>query len=417
MNSTKQNFFSESNVLNLEFDEDTPQSFVKQNSSSPLNYTGIIAALITKIKKSEFGLELLGSFDYDKINSTLTFDNQPPIDSLSNSTNYRKTMFSATGKYNFNISDRLKLKSSVNISQNYTSLNNDKEAMFFINPKIGLTYKRTLSGVFGINYSFTNNLPSIYYLNENYILKNYRTFSKGLDRIAPIKSHNVSFRYSYKNYKNLFLINSFALYSFSRSNYGTENSLSEVYSFSSYKILNGGDTFSYNIGITRYLNNLPISVKLDTHQSWSNSNVIINNNYGKVKNYTSSYRLQGNTYLKIPLNFRFHFQYNYSNGQLNNQKVSSKYLETSLSSVLELSKKWAIEMTNDYYSITGTNFLFNNMKIAYNPQISRWSYMLLVNNLSNINRFSNIYITEYQESISRFKIVPRYIILNLKYRF
>ncbi len=417
LNNTKQNFFAQSNSIDHEANEEGTQSLVNQNSNSPLNYTGVIAELVAKRKKSKFGLELLGSFDYDKIKSMLTFDNQPPVDSLSNNTNYKKTILSATGKYALNITDKLKLKSEINISQNYTNLNKDKEAIFFINPKIGLTYKTNQSGVFGINFSLTNNLPSIYYLNENYILKNYRTFSRGLEHIVPTKNHNISFSHTYKNYKKLFFMNTFVMYSFSDLNYGAENAISEKFSLNTYKILNGGDTFNYNLGITKYLGNLPISIKLNTNQSWSNNFVIINNSYGKVKNYNSYYRLQGTTYLKIPLNFKFHFQYNYSTGQLNDQKTSNKYLESSLNSILELSKKWIVEMNNDYYSINDNHFLFSNMKVNYNPEKSRWSYMIMANNLSNINEFSNIYISEYQERSSSFRIVPRYILLNLKYRF
>lgn len=417
LNNTKQNFFVQPNIFDQEFNEDRPQSFVKQNSNSPLNYSGVITELISKFKRSEFSFELLGSFDHDKINSFLKIDNQPSIDSLSNNTNYKKTTFSATGKYALNITDRLKLKSSINISQNHTNLNNNKETLFFVNPKIGLTYKKKQGSVLGLSYSFTNNLPNIYYLNENYILKNYRSFSKGFDNIVPSKNHNLGLRYSYKNYKKLFLVNSYFLYNFSDTTYGVESLISETSSYNEYKTLDGGDSFNYSLGITKYLDNLPVSLKLNTQQSWSNSNVIVNSSHGKVKNYNVNYSLQGTTYLNIPLNFKFLFQYNYSNGQFNNQRTSNNYFETSLNSILELTNRWVVQMKNNYYSINGNNFLFTNMKVDFNPEKSSWSYKIMVNNLSNIHEFSNIYITEYQKRNSSFKIVSRYILLHLKYRF
>ncbi len=413
LNNTKQHFFSET----TDFNEDTSRSYVRQNSNTPLNYTGLIAELITKRKTSEFGILIKGNFEYDKIKSELTLNNQPPIDSLSNTTHYKKTTLSVVGKYSLKLFEGLKLKSSINISQNYTNLNDDKENSLFINPKIGLFYKRKQSGNFGFNYSFTSKLPSIYYLNENYILKNYRTFSKGLENISSVKTHNISFKYLYQNYKKLFLVNSFLLYGFSNSNYGTENLISETFSFSTYKILDGGNSFSFNLGITKYLGNLPISIKLNTNQSWNNNNVIINNSFEKIKNYSSYYHLQGTTYLKIPLNFKFHFQYNYSSARLNNQKTSNNYIETSLNTILELSKTWNVDLNNDYYFLNEKYFLFTNMEVRYNPQKSKWSYMVKANNLFNTNEFSNVYISEYQERSSVFRIMPRYILLSLKYRF
>lgn len=417
LNNTKQDYSIQPNIFSQQFGGEDPQSLVRQNSDSPLQYTGVVTEIIRKQNSSEFGLELLGSHDYDKVNSNFTIDSQPAIDSLSNNTKYKKTTLTATGKYAYALSDNLKLRSSISLSQNYIDLNNSRESLFFVNPKIGLKYNKKVAGILGINYSFTNNLPTTNYLNENYILKNYRTFSKGPDKIDPSKNHNFSLTYAYKNYKKLFLVNSHFLYSFSDMSYGQETTINETLQFNTYKILDGGDTFSYSLGITRYLNNLPISIKLNTQQFWSNSFVTINDSFGKVNNYSSNYSLQGTTYLNIPLNFKFHFQYNYSNGQFNDQKTSNDYLEASLNSILELSEKWVVQMHSNYYSINSNNFLFTNMEVNLNPKEGRWSYRLVGNNLSNIHEFSNVYISEYRKNSSRFKIVPRYVLLNVKYRF
>lgn len=117
------------------------KSFVQQNSDSPLNYFGVITEVVTKIKKSEFALELLTSYDFDKINSSLQINNKPKIDSLSNNTKYEKKTFGATGRYSYAFSEVFEFKSSLNLSKNYTKLNNSIENLFFINPRIGFLYK------------------------------------------------------------------------------------------------------------------------------------------------------------------------------------------------------------------------------------------------------------------------------------
>src|SRR5690606_1404941 len=245
---------------------------------------------------------------------------------------------------------------------------------------------------------------------ENYILKNYRTFSRGLDFIEPFKSHNIGFRYVYKNYKKIFLINSYLFYSFSDKNYGTENFINENSNFIDYKILDGGSLLGYNLSITKHLNALPILIKLSTNQSWNNNNVLINNEFGITKNYNANYQFKCTTYLDIPLSFDFSFEYNYSKGQFSDQENSFDYLEASLNSSVELSKKWRIRITNDFYNINKNNFLFTNMEINFNPNGNRWFYQLKGSNLSNIQDLSNVYISEYQKRTSSFRIVPRYII-------
>lgn len=417
VNRTEQFLQVESNVIDQGVDNEDMPTSTGQNINSPLEYTGLIAEIITKHDHSELGFEFAANFDNDKINSSATTGNQSAVDSLTNGTSYRNFSFGSTVKYTYAFSNALKLKSSVNISQNYIDLNDYDSQEIFFNPSIGLKYKSDRTGSFGLNYSFTNNLPPIQYLNENFILRNYRTFTRGLNSIDPIRNQNINFRYSYQNYKNLFLVNSSVSYGFSNINYGFESFVDEAASFNTYRILEGGDILNFNLGANKYLNILPISVRLSTSQSWSNNFVDINNNIGRVRNYNANYRFQGTTYLNIPLNFKFYLQYNDSRGMFNQQQTSNNYLEASLNSILELSETLVFKIKNNYYSINGNNFLFSNLEVDFNPKKSRWSYRLIGSNLSNVNEFSNVFISEFQSSESSFKIVPRYLLLSTKYRF
>jgi len=417
VNRTEQFLQVESNVIDQGANNEDMPSSTGQNINSPLEYTGLIAEIITKHDHSELGFEFATNFDNDKINSSVTTGNQSAVDSLTNGTSYRNFSFGSTVKYTYAFSNALKLKSSLNISQNYIDLNDNDSQEFFINPSIGLKYKNDRTGAFGLNYSFTNNLPPIQYLNENFIIRNYRTFTRGLNSIDPIRNQNINFRYSYQNYKSLFLVNSSVSYGFSNVNYGFESFVDEAASFNTYRILEGGDILNFNLGVNKYLNILPISVRLSTSQSWSNNFVDFNNNIGRVRNYNANYRLQGTTYLNIPLNFKFYLQYNDSKGIFNQQQTSNNYFEASLNSILELSETLVFKIKNNYYSINTNNFLFSNLEADFNPKKSRWSFRLIGSNLSNVNEFSNVFISEFQSSTSSFNIVPRYLLLSTKYRF
>lgn len=74
-------------------------------------------------------------------------------------------------------------------------------------------------------------------------------------------------------------------------------------------------------------------------------------------------------------------------------------------------------MNNDYYSLNNNNLLFTNLDINFNPKESNWSYKITGSNLLNINNFNAIYISENQKRSSNYKIVPRYLLLDIKYRF
>lgn len=416
INNTEQDFIIQPNIFNGVFSNDENLT-VSQNSKTPLNYYGLISELIAKGNKSEYGLEFSATVDKDDVLSNFRFDNELPIDSLSNNTNFRNSKLELTGKYNYNISRLFKISSSLSLSQNYLYINNSKRHFFFVNPKIRFNTKKTKIGNFGISYSYQNNLPQVRYLTEDFILVNYRTFNRGIDDIQQINNHSFGFFYSFNNYKKQFLINSFLLHSFSNRSYGSNTLISERTNFNQYQI-NAGNTFTnYNLSMTRYLRGISSTLKLSTQQSWSNNPIIINNTDSEVVNYNANYRIQGTTYFELPINLKFGFQYNYSKGEFNNQVSINDYMEGTLDMILRLSNQWLFKLENNYYSINKSNYWFANVNLNYNPKKSRFSYRLYLNNLSNITEFENVFISNFQRNETNYRIIPRYAILNMKYRF
>lgn len=416
INNTEQNFSIQPNRFSDIFDND--ESLISnQNSKTPLNYYGLISELIAKNEKAEYGVELSATVDKDEIESQFRFNNQTTIDTLSNNTDYKNSRLAITSKYNYNISQLFKISSSLSLSQNYLKLNNSKEQFFFINPKIRFHTKKTKIGNFGLSYSFQNNLPQTKYLTENFILTNYRTFNRGTNNIQQINNHSFGFYYTFNNYKKQFLINSFLLYSFSDKSYGLNSLITENVNFSQYQIINGGKLTNYNLSITRYLKSLSSTFKLSMQQTRSNNPIIINNTISEVINYNANYRIQGTTYFKLPINFKFSLQYNYSKGEFNSQISTNNYTESNLDATVKLSNYWMFKIENNCYYIKENGYLFTNINLNYNPEKSRISYNLSANNLSNITEFKDVFISEFQINETSFSIVPRYVLLNIKYRF
>lgn len=416
INNTEQNYTIEPNIFSDIFNNNENLT-INQNNKTPLSYYGLISELVAKGTKSEYGLEFSATIDKDVIESQFRFDNQTTIDTLSNNTDYKNSKLALTSKYNYNISRLFKISSSLIISQNYIKLNNSKKQFFFVNPKIRFHTKKTKIGNFGVSYGFQNNLPQPKYLTENFILTNYRTFNRGLEDIQQINNHSFGFYYTFNNYKKQFLINSFLMHSFSDKSYGLNSLLSENANFNQYQIIDGGKLTNYNLSITGYLKALSSTLKLSTQQFWSRNPIILNNTISKVINYNANYRIQGTTYFKLPVNFKFGFQYNYSKGEFDSQISSNNYVESNLATTLKLSNQWLFKLENNYYSINENDYWFINAHLNYNPEKSRFSYRISANNLSNITEFRDVFISEFQRNETNFRILPRYLIMNIKYRF
>ncbi len=74
-------------------------------------------------------------------------------------------------------------------------------------------------------------------------------------------------------------------------------------------------------------------------------------------------------------------------------------------------------MSNDFYYINNTNYYFTNGVISYNPKASKFSYRMVLNNLFNRNEFTIVNISDYTSYRQTIPLLPRYILLNVKYRF
>src|SRR5690606_17103357 len=113
-NGTKQNYSLTPNIFDENFGEENIQSVVSQSSNTPLRYTGLTAEIISKQKRSEYGLELSSNFDHDDIDSFFSVDNGIPVDSLSNETSYKNLKLGISGNYTYAIADGFNLKSYLN---------------------------------------------------------------------------------------------------------------------------------------------------------------------------------------------------------------------------------------------------------------------------------------------------------------
>lgn len=415
-NRTDQEYTIDPNIFSDLFSNEESLS-IHQESKTPLKYYGFISELTSKLKKSEYQFEFAALVNEDKIENIFRFSDQIPIDTLSNRTEYKNSSLSFTGKFKHNISEHFRVNSSLNISKNFLKIHNTEEDYFFLNPTIRFNIRKTKFGNIAATYSYLNNIPKSRYLTKNYILKNYRTFTRGTDQIEKTNNHSFSLFYSYSFFKKQFLINSYFLHSFSNKSYGLNSLITEQTNFSHYQMVGGGRLTTYNLSLSKYLKFISSSIKFQTLQDWSNNSIIVNNRISELYNYTGNYRIQGTTYFKIPLNFKFGFQYNRTKGNFEDQIASNKYLEGDLSTTYRLDKKWLFKFENKFYSINDNHYNFINLNAYYTPEESRISYTLSANNLTNIKEFQDIYISDFQRKETNFRIIPRYIILNIKYRF
>lgn len=76
-----------------------------------------------------------------------------------------------------------------------------------------------------------------------------------------------------------------------------------------------------------------------------------------------------------------------------------------------------VNVSNELYILNEENYNFVNAKIVYEPQQSRWSGTLQLNNLLNEREYLYQNINSFKLYQKRIGLVPAYALLSIKYRF
>lgn len=416
MNTSKQEYTVNPNIFNELFGNKKALE-IEQKLSAPLNYFGLSSEILGKGRNSEYKITALAKRDDDEIKSVFNFEDQPAIDSLTTHNSFTRTELSVVSSYQYALSKYFKIKSSISFSQTYTSINSRNQSFFVINPNLRLNYKVKKFGSFGVTYSFKNNLPQIQYLHDGYILRNYRTFTKGTDNLEMVGNHNFAFYYTYNDFKKQFLVNAFLLHSSSNKNYGAQSFINQNIRLNQNIITGGGNFTNFSFSGSKYISVFSSALKIGINQTRSETSIIINNVMSKVLNYNSAYRIQGTSYFDLPINFKFALQYNNSRGSFDNQVFSNSYLESSLMSTFKASENLLISVDQTYYALSANNYFFSNFSMDLNPKKGRFSYAFKGHNLTNIKNYSDSSISEFQKTETIFNLVGRYFLLNVRYRF
>jgi hypothetical protein len=119
----------------------------------------------------------------------------------------------------------------------------------------------------------------------------------------------------------------------------------------------------------------------------------------------------------LPINFDFGANYYYSQSKFNEKITKNNIYDAFVNINYKISESCIGELNSTFYKTIGNNYGFINAIINYNPEKSKFSYRLILNNLSNENEFTNYSLNNYTSYKSRINLVPRYLLMTVKYRF
>lgn len=395
----------------------SPESIVEVVATNSNTYFGLKSKMIARFKKIEYTIGLQFENSKEIINNTLV-ENEIHNTTYENNTVLKQNQISLENNFRYNLTQKLDATASLNVIQNQFSLNSNTNSILILNPLFSINLKKTELGNFTLSYSENNKPPEISYLNENFLLSSYRTFEKGTKYEGVFKSKTIFFSHNLFNDVQRFSIGTSLFYTNSKDIYNKESLITNNLAFEKYIFSKGSTDLNGNFNIVNYFRKLKTATKLETIQNWNETPTRVNSiAFVDIKTYSSSYKFSATTYFNLPINFDFGFNYNYYQTNFNAIQTKNIVKDAFINLNYNISKTWLGEINSTFYQMNSENYSFINAIINYNPEKSRFSYRLILNNLTNQDEFTLVSLDNFTSYKSTINLVPRYLLLTVKYRF
>ncbi|MFM9825813.1 carboxypeptidase-like regulatory domain-containing protein, partial [Flavobacterium sp.] len=328
-----------------------PESIVVENADNSNSYFGLKSKMISRFKKLEYTLGLQFENSKEIINNTF-FENEIHNTIYENNTVLKQNQFSLENNFRYNLTQKLDATASLNTIQNQFSLNGNTNSILILNPLFSINLKKTEIGNFTLSYSENNKPPEINYLNENFLLSNYKTFEKGTKYEGVFKNKTLFFSHNLYNDVKRFSIGTSLFYTNSKNVYNKESLITNNLSFEKYIFSKGSTNFNGSFNIVNYFRKLKMATKLETIQNWNETPTRVNSvAFVDIKTYSSCYKFSATTYFNLPINFDFGFNYNFYKTNFNSILTKNITKDAFINCNYKISKTCLGEIKSTFYQM------------------------------------------------------------------
>lgn len=312
------------------------------------------------------------------------------------------------------------------------AVNSDKNKGFYVLPTIGFKKEKDKHTLFG-TYSFNYALPQFADLFTGLIVTDYRTIERGSNVFIPSNSNTIIANYTYGGFTDQFLAYFNCIYTDNKGGYRNDFIINNDFNYRG-KVNNqlSNNNLFLTSSLERYFPKGYFRLKLKPSFSLSN--------YQNTLNGSDIRKTQvQNRALDISLRTAFLKWFNIHVGStLTASKVITKTdllrggettANANNSSVgafvdvyLRFGKRFTARLDNELSQVRqGQNapqrYYFLNTWAYYDIKPTRCQLSVSLRNLLNTKEFINNSVSDYAENVNRVRLLPRYILLEVNFRF
>ena len=402
---------------------------ISQQSTNQMQFAGVNAHLLDRKANGHLlELQLGNEYRKDKLQSIFSLlENNTVLEQpngYKNETNYQVNDLYLKSKYRLKIKD-FGIIGKLDVHQLFNRLENNnvssQQNPFFINPSLGFDWKINDKNKISSTYSYNTTNAKVLDVFSDFVLTGFRSFSKGTGDFNQLEASSVVFNYQLGNWSDRFFANTLIIFNKNHDFFSTNTAIEQNFTQAEKILIEDREFLNVNSKLDYYFKFMSSNLKVDLGYSQSEfKNIVNNSNLRQVTSNNYNYGLE--------LRSGFSGIFNYHIGT----KWTTTEIETTINnsftnnvSFLDLSfvfdKKLDIQIQSERYYFgnlqSDNTYYFLDFDARYKLIENKLTLGLTGKNLFNTKRFRNFSISDIGTSTTQYRLLPRFVLLKLEYRF
>jgi hypothetical protein len=402
----------------------------KQFSENKMQFAGAEAHLMDKRKNGDLlELKIGNQLRIDDLNTQFELlQNESSIafpNGYQNNLTYTTNDLYLSAKYRFKLK-KITLLTQTDAHQLFNQIDNfeikSSQNPFFIMPKIGLDWKINEKNKILTSYSYNTTNAGVLDVYSGFVQTGFRSFSKGIEEFNQLNASSALLNYTYGSWGDKFFANTFLLFTKNNDFYSNNAFITQNYSISEKIIIQDREFVTISTNMDRYFKQIKSNLKINLGATKTNfKNMVNNSELREVINLNANYGFELRSGFRGFFNYHLGSKWNY-----NQVETTIKNSFTDNMSFLDLSfmfsDQFNIQAQTERYFFgnldkDNNQYYFLDLEARYVVKENKMTFFLSGNNLLNTETFRNYSISDINISQTEFRLLPRYVLLKMEYRF
>lgn len=424
-NESSPQSYTTNSQISGDFLEANEEDTISQTIENELQFYGFQANLFKRFDNQDL-FELKTGFSSSKhhLSSVLLGVSSSMQNNFVNDFNYKNKFLFVNPQYSKAFKE-LTLSGSLSLRKYLNELGSSLESnaqnnLLVLNPIIGLSWEKNNHKI-STQYSYKNSPISLPDVNPNFILKDFRSFERGLGFPEFLGESSAILNYTSGNWGDRFFAKVFANYTKRDDYISTNSSITANTEEIEKSIFKDQNIFNINGSVDQFINPINSNIKLKGGLSQVNFENIVNQNLNRVEAQNVNYGFEYKSAFLSNFNFHLGSEWFYSDVSSAqdftfSRNISFVDFNFNLLKKINFSLRSEVYLFEDDFN-SSDPFYFIDFDLRYTIKKNKLSVQLHGENMLNTKQFTDYFVTDVVNTQTTYRIIPRYVLLKFNYRF